>query len=156
MQTTPVPARLSKLSAYGADENKRACLLFFFALLAATPERKEVFSFVATFTNNSLNQYAAPNRRTQATLECGSFWQYGYDDRDELTSANRNWPISPAFLKNVDGDFDYPVAMFCVFLIFISSWGLMHLYKSLKTGRILFGIGCRGSQPIGLIVKIAR
>ena len=39
-------------------------------------------------------QYDALNRRTQATLEDGSFWQYGYDDRDELTSANRNWPSS--------------------------------------------------------------
>ena len=36
-------------------------------------------------------QYDASNRRTQATLEDGSFWQYGYDDRDELTSATRNW-----------------------------------------------------------------
>lgn len=36
-------------------------------------------------------QYDALNRRTQATLEDGSFWQYGYDDRDELTSAKRNW-----------------------------------------------------------------
>jgi RHS repeat-associated protein len=36
-------------------------------------------------------QYDALNRRTQATLEDGSWWQYGYDDRDELTSANRHW-----------------------------------------------------------------
>jgi RHS repeat-associated protein len=36
-------------------------------------------------------QYDALNRRTQATLEDGSFWKYGYDDRDELTNANRSW-----------------------------------------------------------------
>ena len=36
-------------------------------------------------------QYDALNRRTQATLEDGSYWSYGYDDRDELTSAKRNW-----------------------------------------------------------------
>ncbi|MDR3578326.1 MAG: hypothetical protein P4L50_31070 [Anaerolineaceae bacterium] len=41
-------------------------------------------------------QYDALNRRTQATLEDGSFWQYGYNDRDELTSANRNWASAPA------------------------------------------------------------
>ena len=35
--------------------------------------------------------YIRLNRRTQATLEDGSFWQYGYDDRDEVTSAKRNW-----------------------------------------------------------------
>jgi RHS repeat-associated protein len=36
-------------------------------------------------------QYDTLNRRTKATLEDGSYWQYGYDDRDELTNANRNW-----------------------------------------------------------------
>ena len=34
-------------------------------------------------------QYDAVNRRTQA--EDNSFWQYGYDDRNELTAANRYW-----------------------------------------------------------------
>jgi RHS repeat-associated protein len=38
-------------------------------------------------------QYDALNRRTQATLEDGSWWQYGYDDRDELTGANRHWAL---------------------------------------------------------------
>jgi RHS repeat-associated protein len=36
-------------------------------------------------------QYDTLNRRTQATLEDGSYWSYGYDDRDELISAKRNW-----------------------------------------------------------------
>ena len=36
-------------------------------------------------------QYDAVNRRTRATLEDGSYWNYGYDDRDELMSAKRNW-----------------------------------------------------------------
>lgn len=36
-------------------------------------------------------QYDAVNRRTRATLEDNSFWQYGYDSRNELTSANRSW-----------------------------------------------------------------
>lgn len=39
-------------------------------------------------------QYDALNRRTQATLEDGSYWSYGYDDRDELTSASRKWSAS--------------------------------------------------------------
>jgi len=36
-------------------------------------------------------QYDAVNRRTQATLEDNSYWQYGYNDRSELTGANRYW-----------------------------------------------------------------
>lgn len=36
-------------------------------------------------------QYDALNRRTQATLEDGSYWSYGYDDRDELIGAHRYW-----------------------------------------------------------------
>jgi RHS repeat-associated protein len=36
--------------------------------------------------------YDALNRRTAATLEDGSVWQYGYDNRDELTVASRSWP----------------------------------------------------------------
>ncbi len=41
-------------------------------------------------------QYDALNRRTKATLEDSSYWDYGYDDRDELTSAKRNWASAPA------------------------------------------------------------
>lgn len=36
-------------------------------------------------------QYDAVNRRTRATLEDNSYWQYGYNDRNELTGAQRNW-----------------------------------------------------------------
>ena len=36
-------------------------------------------------------QYDALNRRTQATLEDGSAWTYGYNDRNELTGAHRHW-----------------------------------------------------------------
>jgi len=31
------------------------------------------------------------NRRTRATLEDNSWWQYGYNDRNELTNAQRHW-----------------------------------------------------------------
>ena len=45
----------------------------------------------STTVTSHAYQYDALNRRTQATLEDGSFWQYGYNDRNELTSANRKW-----------------------------------------------------------------
>ncbi len=35
--------------------------------------------------------YDSLNRRTRATLEDGSYWQYGYNDRNELTGARRYW-----------------------------------------------------------------
>lgn len=44
----------------------------------------------ATITSHAYD-YDAVNRRTRATLEDGSYWSYGYNDRDELTSAKRNW-----------------------------------------------------------------
>lgn len=44
----------------------------------------------ATVTSHAYN-YDAINRRTRATLEDGSMWNYGYDDRNELTSATRDW-----------------------------------------------------------------
>lgn len=36
-------------------------------------------------------QYDAVNRRTEAKLEDNSAWEYGYNDRNELTSAKRHW-----------------------------------------------------------------
>jgi len=36
-------------------------------------------------------QYDTVNRRTRAFLEDGSTWVYGYNDRDELSGANRYW-----------------------------------------------------------------
>jgi len=36
--------------------------------------------------------YDALNRRTQASLEDGSYWQYDYNDRNALTGARRYWP----------------------------------------------------------------
>jgi YD repeat-containing protein len=44
----------------------------------------------APVTSHSYD-YDALNRRTAAQLEDGSTWQYGYDDRDELTTASRIW-----------------------------------------------------------------
>jgi YD repeat-containing protein len=35
--------------------------------------------------------YDALHRRTQATLEDGSSWQYEYNDRNELTGGKRSW-----------------------------------------------------------------
>jgi RHS repeat-associated protein len=35
--------------------------------------------------------YDAVNRRAEAKLEDGSAWLYGYNDRNELASANRQW-----------------------------------------------------------------
>ena len=46
-----------------------------------------------------------------------------------------------AFLKNADGDFDYPAAMFSAFLIFVISIVAFELYRAFKTGRILFAWG---------------
>lgn len=36
-------------------------------------------------------RYDALNRRTRATLEDGSRWEYGYNDRNELISGRRYW-----------------------------------------------------------------
>jgi RHS repeat-associated protein len=44
----------------------------------------------STITSHSY-AYDALNRRTRATLEDSSLWSYNYDDRDELTGANRYW-----------------------------------------------------------------
>ena len=40
--------------------------------------------------------YDTLNRRTQALLEDGSYWNYSYNDRNEATVANRYWPDSTA------------------------------------------------------------
>ena len=45
-----------------------------------------------------------------------------------------------AFLKNDDGDFNYPAAMMSVLLFLGIAWDVTHLCKSLTTGRILFGV----------------
>jgi len=52
-------------------------------------------------------QYDALNRRTKATLEDGSSWQYGYDDRDQLTSASRNWATAPAPVAGQQFGYNY-------------------------------------------------
>jgi hypothetical protein len=51
--------------------------------------------------------------------------------------------MSAAFLKTVDGDFDYPAALFSAFLIFAISGTACGLYRAFKTGRILFAWGSR-------------
>jgi RHS repeat-associated protein len=40
--------------------------------------------------------YDSADRRTKATLADGSYWNYGYDDRDEVTSARRYWADNTA------------------------------------------------------------
>ena len=44
----------------------------------------------STLTAHSYS-YDSVNRRTKAVREDGSFWSYGYDDRDEVTSGKHNW-----------------------------------------------------------------
>jgi RHS repeat-associated protein len=44
----------------------------------------------ATVTSHN-HAYDSLNRRTKATLEDGSAWNYGYNNRNELTGAGRNW-----------------------------------------------------------------
>jgi RHS repeat-associated protein len=50
--------------------------------------------------------YDSLNRRWKATLEDGSYWQYGYNDRDELTSAHRYWPDA-SFAAGQQFAYDY-------------------------------------------------
>ena len=40
--------------------------------------------------------YDSADRRTKATLADGSYWNYGYDDRDEVTGARRYWADNTA------------------------------------------------------------
>jgi len=42
------------------------------------------------------------------------------------------------FLKNGDGDFDYPVALFSLFITFCIVGTILALYRAFHTGRILF------------------
>jgi hypothetical protein len=51
-----------------------------------------------------------------------------------------------AFLKNDDGDFNYPVAMFSAFLLFVISLTILQLRRALYTGRIWFTYGYMGSS----------
>jgi RHS repeat-associated protein len=44
----------------------------------------------ATVTSHNYT-YDNVNRRTQATLEDSSYWNYSYDDRNELIGAGRHW-----------------------------------------------------------------
>ena len=46
-----------------------------------------------------------------------------------------------AFLKSVEGDFDYPAALFSAFLIFAIAATALGLYRAFKTGRILLAWG---------------
>ena len=58
-----------------------------------------------------------------------------------------------AFLKNVDGDFDYPAAMFSLFLIFCISGMIIGLYRAFHTGRILFSWTPRTARTIEFYVE---
>jgi RHS repeat-associated protein len=57
--------------------------------------------------NSFTYSYDSLNRRTNATLEDGSYWQYGYDDRDELTGANRRWSSDSSFVAGQQFVYDY-------------------------------------------------
>lgn len=50
--------------------------------------------------------YDAVNRRYRATLEDGSHWDYGYNDRNELTSARRYW-VDNTHVAGQQFTFDY-------------------------------------------------
>jgi len=45
-----------------------------------------------------------------------------------------------AFLKNDDRNFNFPAALVSVFIILLIAWEINHLCKSLKNGRVLFGV----------------
>jgi hypothetical protein len=45
-----------------------------------------------------------------------------------------------AFLKDDDGNFNYPAALVSAFFILLIAWQIIHLCKSLKNGRVLFGL----------------
>jgi hypothetical protein len=45
-----------------------------------------------------------------------------------------------AFLKNDDGNFNFPAALVSVFFILLTAWEINHLCKSLKNGRVLFDV----------------
>ena len=46
----------------------------------------------STMVSSDSYQYDSLNRRMRASLEDGSYWQYDYNDRNELTGARRYWP----------------------------------------------------------------
>ena len=58
-----------------------------------------------------------------------------------------------AFLKNVDGDFNYPAAMFSLFLLFCIAGMFLGLYKAFRTGKILFSWTPRTAKTIEFYVK---
>jgi hypothetical protein len=51
--------------------------------------------------------YDNVNRRTRVTREDGTYWTYGYNDRNEVTSGKRYWPDStPVAGQQFEYDFD--------------------------------------------------
>jgi hypothetical protein len=58
-----------------------------------------------------------------------------------------------AFLKNVDGDFDYPAAMLSLFLLFCITGMFFGLYRAFHTGRILFVWTPRTAKTIKFYVE---
>jgi hypothetical protein len=46
-----------------------------------------------------------------------------------------------AFLKNADGNFDYPAALFCLFLTLATAGLIRELCRSLRRGSILVSYG---------------
>jgi len=58
-----------------------------------------------------------------------------------------------SFLKNVDGDFDYPAASFSLFIVFCIAGIILALYKAFHTGRILFSWTPRTAKTIKFYVE---
>jgi hypothetical protein len=58
-----------------------------------------------------------------------------------------------AFLKNVDGDFDYPAATLATFMLFCIAGVLIGLYRAFHTGRILFSWTPRTAKTIEFYVE---
>ena len=58
-----------------------------------------------------------------------------------------------AFLKNVDGDFDSPAALFCLFFVFCVAGLILSLYRAFRTGRILFSWTPRTAKTIEFYVE---
>jgi hypothetical protein len=57
-----------------------------------------------------------------------------------------------AFLRDVDGGFNYPVAMFSLFLVFVGMWTAGATWTGIRTGRIL-DIRHRGTKSYGVWVE---
>jgi RHS repeat-associated protein len=61
----------------------------------------------STIVSSHGYQYDSLNRRTRASLEDGSYWQYDYNDRNELIGARHYWPdMYPVSGQHFGYDYD--------------------------------------------------